>query len=284
MNSKDKLDAEFQKYLRQPPEQWSLAEGTLLIARQEYPRLDASKTLAWLEEMGKEAGKRLKGCRTPKEKISALNAFFFGDLGFHGNEEDYYDPRNSYLPDVVERKAGIPITLTALYLETAWRASFGLFGINFPGHFLAAWKESESDFRKNAYIDVFNGGLVLDEKGLQGLLDRFAGGENLDPARHLRNAGVREILHRVLANLKALHASLEKFDRALWAAEWMISLKPDDFASLRDKGMFLFSLGRLEAAEQALMKYLEATKRPEDYATVWRVLYSIKAQNPVRLN
>jgi len=284
VNSRDKLNAEFQKYLHQPLGQWSLAGGALLIARQEYPRLDASKTLDWLDGVGKEAKKRLEACRTPRDKIVALNEFFFEELGFHGDQEDYYDPRNSYLSDVVERKAGIPITLTALYLEAAWRASFGLFGINFPGHFLAAWKGSESDFRKNLYIDVFNGGQVLEDPGLQGLLDRYAGGMKLDPPRHLRNAGVREILHRILANLKAIHASLEKFDRALWAAEWMISLKPDDFASLRDKGMFLFSLGRLEEAENALMEYLEETKRPEDYATVWRVLYSIKAQNPVRLN
>jgi regulator of sirC expression with transglutaminase-like and TPR domain len=88
----------------------------------------------------------------------------------------------------------------------------------------------------------------------------------------------------MLANLKAIHAAQGKMDRALWTAEWMILLKSNDFSSLRDKGMFLFSLGRLEEAEKALLQYLEDTKRPADYTAIWKALYSIRAQNPSHLN
>ncbi len=282
--SKDKLDLDFQKYLQQPLQQWGLAEGALLIARQEYPALDSAKVLERLGEMAKEAGRRFQNAPGPLDKVAALNDYLFRELGFHGDRESYDDPRNSYLPDILERRMGIPIGLAVVYLEMAWRNSLGLFGINFPGHFLVAWKESESNYRLNSYLDVFDGGRVLSGEDFQGLLDRHAGGASLEPSRHLHNAGVRDILHRMLANLKAHHASKDGMERALWEAEWMLRLKSTDFLSLRDKGLFLFSLGRLDEAEKSLSEYLESSKEPADHAAVWKVLYSIRAQNPVNMN
>src|SRR6185369_3558119 len=142
MTHSEKLDADFKKYIQQPPLKWGLSEGALLIARQEYPDLVPEKYLALVREMTREAAGILASIPTPEGKLEGMNRLFYGVWGFKGNEEDYYDPRNSYLPDVLDRKIGIPITLSALYLELAWASGLPLFGINFPGHFLIAWKES----------------------------------------------------------------------------------------------------------------------------------------------
>jgi regulator of sirC expression with transglutaminase-like and TPR domain len=281
----ESLDNEFKKYTQQPSHQWGLSEGALLIARQEYPELVPEKYLALIRTMAREAVELLAGVSTREEKLAEINRLFYGEWGFKGNEEDYYDPRNSYLSDVLERKTGIPIALSALYLELGWAAGLPLFGINFPGHFLVALKESETDFEKNLYIDPFNEGRILGRGELKALLEKNGGkGSRLEPVAHLRNAGVREILHRMLSNLKAIHAANDRMERALWAAEWMLLLKPQDWDSLRDKGIFCYSLGRMDEAEKALMEYLEKTKRPTDYSRVWQVIYAIRAQNPIGMN
>ena len=269
------------KYILQPLLDWDLLEGAMLIAQQEYPKLKPGKYLTDVREMTRELGERMNGASTREEKLDRYNRFFFEEMGFKGNREEYYDPRNSYVPDVMERKTGIPIALSVLYLHLGWKLKLPLYGINFPGHFLVAWKEEENPL----YIDVFNEGQVLGQMELDALLKRSQGDKsNLQPAVHLRNAGVADILHRVLANLKGLHVSKRQLERALWAAEWMILLKSNDWESLRDKGMFCYSLRRLEEAEAALVQYLDQVKKPRDFSKVWQVLYAIRAENPIRFN
>ncbi len=285
MTSIEKLDADFKKYVQQPDMKWDLAEGALLIARQEYSKLDTGKYLADIQKMSATAAELMGAQSTKNEKLTRLNQFFFEEMGFRGDTENYYDSRNSYLSDVMDRKLGIPITLSALYLKLAWEAGCPLFGINFPGHFLVAWKESAIDIDQNIYLDVFNEGEILKREELTALLGRSSQSKpKLEPAVHLRNAGVREILHRILANLKVIHAANDKIDRALWTAEWMLLLKPNDWNSLRDKGMFCYSLERFDEAEKALETYLENTGTPADYSHVWQVLYALRARNPFNLN
>lgn len=285
LKSKTSLNQAFLVYLRQPLERWDIAEGALMIARQEYPDLETTKIKLTIKEMAEALQGRLTPGIPKVQSLDQLNQFFFEEMGFTGNSDNYDDPRNSYLPDVLERKLGIPISLSALYLKLAWESGIPLFGINFPGHFLVAWKESEIKVEKNIYIDVFNGGKILSVEELKEMLaKRFGRKTKLEPITHLRNAGVRDILHRMLANLKVIHVSHDRVARALWAAEWMILLKPQDFDSLRDKGMFCYSLGRLKEAEEALAEYLEKTQKPPDFSHVWKVLYEIRAQNPVHLN
>jgi regulator of sirC expression with transglutaminase-like and TPR domain len=265
--------------------QWDLIEGALLIARQQYPDLDTRKYVSMVDGMSREAVGLIGRAATKREKIAALNDLFFGTMGFRGNQEDYYDLRNSYLCDVLETKQGIPITLSALYLKLAWSAGCPLYGINFPGHFLVAWKEPGEDVSGNIYLDIFDEGKELGRPELGEMLQRSSGRpQALETLIHLRNAGVKDILHRMLGNVKSIHAAHHEMERSLWAAQWMCLLKPNDWNSLRDQGLFHFSLGRMQEAEKCLEEYLEKTGKPVDYAQVWQVLYTIRATSPTSMN
>jgi regulator of sirC expression with transglutaminase-like and TPR domain len=257
----------------------------LLIARHEYPRLKTAPYLALLKEMGGEVFHRTAPCNSPEKKLEKLNEFFFGDLGFKANEKDYYDPQNSYLSDVMDRRLGIPITMSVVYLELGWMAELPLVGINFPGRFLVAWKQSTADVRRNIYVDVFDGGKTLDQASLKKILRRYLPDDvKFEPLRHLRTAGIKDILHRILLNLKSIHSDRGQVERALWTAEWMVKLKPGDMDSVRDLGVFCYSLGKKEEAETALSLYLENAEKSPDYSQIWQLLQSIKAQHPTNLN
>jgi regulator of sirC expression with transglutaminase-like and TPR domain len=284
-SSYDQVHQDFKNFIGKLDMNWDMVEGALLIARQQYPDLDEVKYKDLVEVMARRAVEKLSKASTKLQKISALNSFFFDELGFHGNADEYYDPRNSYLSDVLERKEGIPITLSMIYLVLGWKAGLPLHGINFPGHFLVEWRESPADMTQNVFIDVFGGGKILSVEDLQERLNKNMGSpQKFEPVFHLQSAGIRGILHRALGNLKAIHASQGQVERALWATEWMLMLKSNDWNSLRDKGLFSYSLGNYEQAEECLETYLEKTGKPVDYAQVWQVLYAMKSRNNINLN
>jgi len=285
LESFDQTNLDFKNYIGRLDTNWDLLEGVLLIARQQYPKLDTEKYKNQVDHMAREVVKRLSSVSSKVEKIKELNQFFFVELGFHGNENDYFDPRNSYISDVLDRKEGIPISLSTIYLALGWVAGCPLHGINFPGHFLVEWHESSQDSAQNTYIDIFHGGKILTQKNLQERLNKNLGSEQkLEPIFHLQSSGIRGILHRTLNNLKAIHASQGLTNRALWEAEWMFLLKSNDWNSLRDKGLFSYALGRYEVAEACLETYLEKTGKPADYAQVWQVLYAMRSRNTINLN
>ena len=285
MASFDLLTGEFKRFLEQNPAEDNLVEGAILIARQEYPKLSAKPFHRELDQMALEAGDRLSGALSPELRIAVLNHYFFEDLGFQGNRERYYEAANSYWPDVMERRLGIPISLAAVYLELGRRLGFPLSGINFPGHFLVGWRGPDLGGPGALYIDVFAGGKILTPADLNGLVKRFVGEEEaLRPERHLKEAGSREMLHRMLSNLKAIHAQTGHLERAILCAQWMRLIKPDDWNSLRDMGIFWASLGKNAQAEEALSAYLEAAPKSPDYSLVWQTLYALRAKNPVHWN
>jgi len=285
LESFDKINLDFKNYIGRLDIYWDLIEGALLIARQQYPDLDMAQYKNLVQSMEQRVVLRLSARTSKMEKISELNRFFFEELGFHGNSEAYYDPRNSYISDVLDRREGIPITLATLYLILGWKAGCPLHGINFPGHFLVEWRESSMDIAQNIYIDVFNGGKILTVDDLQERLRKNLGiDQKLEPVFHLQSAGIRGILHRTLGNLKTIHASQGLFDRALWTVEWMFLFKSNDWNSLRDKGLFSYSLGQYEQATICLETYLEKTVKPADYSQIWQVLYAMKSHNKINLN
>lgn len=275
----------FKKYIGVLDIHWDLLDGVLLIARQQYPALDEKKYKEQVHDMTRQAVERISAVSGKMEKIKQLNQYYFQELGFHGNENDYYDPRNSYISDVLDRKEGIPITLATLYLAMGWAAGLPLHGINFPGHFMVEWRESSVDQTQNCFIDVFQGGKILTLENMQVRLNEILGTEQkLEPVHHLQSIGIRGILRRTLANLKAIHASQGLVDRALWESEWMLLLKANDWGSLRDKGLFSYSLGDYETAEKCLSQYLDETGKPADYAQVWQVLYTMRSRSSISMN
>lgn len=285
LESFDQINQDFKNYISRLDINWDLLDGALLIARQQYPDLDTAKFKSVVDDMAGQAVNRISKVSTKLEKIKVLNQLFFQEWGFHGNTDEYYDPRNSYISDVLDRKEGIPITLSSVYLMLGWVAGCQLHGINFPGHFLVEWRESSTDLTQNIYIDVFNGGQILTLEDLQERLSKnLEGDQKLEAVFHIQSAGIRGILHRTLGNLKAIHASQGLVERALWATEWMLLLKSNDWNSLRDKGLFSYSLGKYEQAEECLETYLEKTGKPADYAQIWQMLYAMKSNNTINLN
>lgn len=230
-----------------------LAEAALLIAAEEYPQLPASPYLRRLDLLAERVRDRLSDETAPLVLLQELSRVLFQEEGFRGNAEDYYDPRNSFLNDVLDRRLGIPITLSVVYLEVGWRLGLPVVGVNFPGHFLVRY-EGEA---LRILVDPFQGGELRFEDDAQALLDRVYGGSVPLQAEYLRPAGRKDILTRILANLKGIYLNGHDDARALAAVERLQLLRPEEPEELRDRGMILARLGRPGEARAELERYLE---------------------------
>jgi regulator of sirC expression with transglutaminase-like and TPR domain len=235
--------------LQRPEEELNLAEAALLVAADEYPDLDISRYLHQLDELAAGVRGRLRPDATFEDTVVALNEFLFEEQGFSGNTDNYYDPRNSFLNEVLDRKLGIPITLSILYIEIGRRIGLTFQGISFPGHFLVKSETDEGDI----VLDPFLGGAALSEEDLvQRLQDRF--GEENAPSAPLaplmQTAGKKEILLRILRNLKAIYINNQNHPKALAVIDRILVIAPDLAEEVRDRGQLY---ERLECFRPALI-------------------------------
>jgi regulator of sirC expression with transglutaminase-like and TPR domain len=234
-------------------DEFSLGYVALLIAAEEYPQLDPAPYLQRLEYYTERVKDRLADESAPPVLLSEISKVLFEEEGFRGNAEAYYDPRNSYLNDVLDRKLGIPITLSILYLEVGWRLGLPLEGVNFPGHFLVRYQGEAL----RLLVDPFQGGTIRFEDEAQDLLDRVYGGTVKLQSDYLRGADKRDVLVRLLSNLKTVHLNTRDDERALAAAERILILRPDSAEDVRDRGMLLARRGRVAEAVAELEHYLD---------------------------
>jgi regulator of sirC expression with transglutaminase-like and TPR domain len=204
----------------------------------------------------------------------------YGPLGFRGNEQDYYDPKNSLLPDVLDRRLGIPITLALVYCEIARRVGVRARGVSFPGHFLVRVDPPGRDDAPVA-VDPFFGGRRLEKYDLQKLLERASPSQELVMAEHLAPASARTMLVRMLINLKWIHATRGDFARALLALDRIICLTPDSVPALRERGMLAARLGAVEAARADLSRLLELVPQAPDANTIRQRLEELRAKASV---
>jgi regulator of sirC expression with transglutaminase-like and TPR domain len=241
-----------------------LASAALVIPRLEYPRLDPAPYLAQLDEMGRTARARLAALPAAldtAERVAALNSYIFEELGFTGNRDQYEDPRNSFLNEVLTRRTGIPITLALVYIEVARRAGLSIEGVNFPGHFLVRCPGAQGtglhDPRaRDLIIDAFHGGAILSERDCRQLLERHVGEEAaFDPAL-LVPATKTQILLRMLLNLKRIYVRMRSFPQARDVTELLLSIDPSALAELRDRGLLAYHLNDFSAALRDLQTYL----------------------------
>jgi regulator of sirC expression with transglutaminase-like and TPR domain len=238
---------------------FDLVRSALLIAQEEYPSLDIEAYAQRVERLAQRLQSRVTGV-PPSLAIGRLNSLLFDEERFKGNADDYYDPRNSYLNDVLDRKLGLPITLSILYVEIGRRAGLRLQGVGFPGHFIVAYDPPDDD---RLYVDVFGGGGLLSPSDLRAIL-RQAHGQTVPlTEEHLRPAGNRYVLGRVIGNLKLVYLRRRDYRRALRSSE-QLSLVLPTTEELRDRGAIRYQLGDLEGASADLARYLEFAPDAED--------------------
>lgn len=238
-----------------PDEAINLAEAALLIAGHEYPDLPVASYLARMEELGRRLRMRIDSEATALERIAELNQYLFGDLKFSPNAENYYDPRNSFLNEVLERRTGIPITLSVLYMELGRMIGLPLHGVSFPGHFLVKCTVPEGA----VVLDPYGGGVSLGLQELQRRLREVRGGEvsRAIIAELLVSASNKEIIVRLLRNLKAIYLRERKLAKALPIMDWIVAIAPGEMPELRDRGMVYQELECPRAALADFETYLQ---------------------------
>jgi len=238
-----------------------LASACLQIAEDAYPGLDVDGYVGEIERLAKRLRARLAPDTAVEDRVIALNEFLFDDLGFSGNVDDYYDPRNSYLNEVLDRRTGIPITLAVLYMEIGRRIDLPLEGVSFPGHFLVRLPLRGGTL----VLDPFSGGVPQSEAELRERLKRViprdaAGGvpvAELPLDQFLEPASNRQILARVLRNLKGVYREKDDPERLLEVLNRMIIVAPDSAAELRDRGLVYQRLECWRPALKDLADYLD---------------------------
>jgi regulator of sirC expression with transglutaminase-like and TPR domain len=239
------------RLLELPDEELNLAEAALLIATHEYPELQVGAYLERLDDMGQAVRARLLPRAEPAALVAELNQFLFEEEGFAGNLKDYYDPRNSYLNEVLDRRLGIPITLSMVYLEVGRRIGLPLEGVSFPGHFLVKFPVSGGE----VVLDPFSGGVSLTEEELESRIEHVYGQQaaaRMPVQRFLVAARKRDILARMLRNLKSIHMHQGKWEKALGVLDRLLLIEPEDATEWRDRGQVY---ERLECFRFALIDY-----------------------------
>jgi regulator of sirC expression with transglutaminase-like and TPR domain len=236
-------------------------DGAMKIARVEYPKLDAESYRARLDEFARRAACAVQG--KGRRAIGQLNVFFFDELGFHGNAEDYYDPRNSYLNDVIDRRMGIPITLSTIYCEIARRLGFPAYGVGFPGHFLVKCLLGRGEL----VLDCFNG-RIMTREDCQELLDSMQSQSVPVTDGMFGIASPRDILSRMLNNLRRIHAGRGEFARAIRWVEMDMEIRPDDPQNFRERGLLHAQAEEFGKALADLERYLRLVPDASDLPQV----------------
>jgi regulator of sirC expression with transglutaminase-like and TPR domain len=262
----------FAAMVEQPEQAIDLASAALLIAAEEYPQLVLEPYLRRLDLLAERVRDRLANETAPVLVLQDVSRVLFSEEGFHGNQEDFFDPRNSFLNDVLDRRIGVPITLSIIYLEVGWRLGLPLEGVNFPAHFLVRYRGEAL----RLLIDPFQNGLVRFEDEAQELLDHAYGGRVKLRAEFLRAATRKDILARLLANLKSIYRNHHDDARALNTIERILLVRPDSVEDVRERGMTLVRLGREAEAIPALREYLQRMPAAADAASVRRLLEQLE--------
>lgn len=251
----------------------SLIEAAAAIAQDEYPDLDTQAVLADIDAMADKLKRRIPADAVPVQRLRWLNRYFFQELGFAGNVNNYYDPRNSYLHTVLSTRRGIPITLAMLYIELATQIGLTARGVSFPGHFLIKLRMHTGKQHGEVVIDPFTGHSLsreeLDEllgpyKRSHGLLGEFDAPLGL----FLQAAPPRDVLARMLRNLKEIHRSGDDWPRLLAVAHRLVILLPHAWEERRDRGLVLAELGQYAQAVEDLAAYLEHRPDADDHSAI----------------
>jgi regulator of sirC expression with transglutaminase-like and TPR domain len=257
-----------------------LATAALELARIEYPDLDASSYLARLDGLASRVSAGLRASPGAREVISTLNRVLFDEEGLRGNRDNYYDPRNSFLNDVLDRKLGIPITLSVIYMEVARRVGFPVAGTGMPGHFLIKHYDLMSG---EIVIDAFNRGRVLNVGDCEMRLQEIYRGELQFQPEFLQPVTHREILTRMLHNLRQIYFTKRDLRQGLIVLDLLLAIPPRSPEMLRERALVRLSLDQYVGAAQDLANYLKLQPEAPDAGDVQETLEMVR-QLLARLN
>jgi regulator of sirC expression with transglutaminase-like and TPR domain len=281
-----------------------LAVAALMIARVEYPKLNAGPYLDLLDALGREAARRVESAQpraadaVPAHvdpgiyaRVTALNNYLFKEQRFAGNDIQYEDPRNSFLNEVLDRRTGIPVTLALVYMEVARRAGVVVEGINMPGHFLVRCparrnvrlEEASAERRDHDLIIDAHHGAFLTDEACRELMRRHAGDENAWDVHLLRQATKPQILVRMLLNLKRIYVRMHSFPQARDITELLLGIDPSATSELKDRGLLAYHLNDFSAALRDLQTYLQLVPKTDlneeernEQAQIWEQVKSIR--------
>jgi regulator of sirC expression with transglutaminase-like and TPR domain len=281
-----------------------LAVAALMIARLEYPKLEAGPYLDLLDALGREAARRVEAARPSVDatapahvdphtyaRVTALNDYLFKEQRFVGNDVQYEDPRNSFLNEVLDRRTGIPVTLALVYMEVARRAGVVVEGINMPGHFLVRCPARRGARLAGLGPDVPDGDLIIDahhgaflsDDACSELLRRHAGEEAVWDVHLLSHATKPQILARMLLNLKRVYVRMYSFPQARDITELLLAVDPSATTELRDRGLLAYHLNDFSAALRDLQRYLQLVPKAgldederNEQAQIWEHVKSLR--------
>ncbi|MEL6354629.1 MAG: tetratricopeptide repeat protein [Cyanobacteria bacterium J06627_28] len=248
----------------------NLTTAALYIAQEEYWDMEPRVYLEALDDMAAAVRSRLPKGRYPLKVIQVINQYLFDELKFAGNSQDYYNPDNSLLNCVIDRRLGIPITLSLVYLEIANRVQFPMVGVGMPGHFLVRPVVEEME----VFVDPFNQGETLFLADCQQrFAQMFPGGEW--HGSYLNGVMPKPFLTRMLMNLKFAYVQLEAYDQAVGVLDKLLILMPDESQQIRDRGLLHHQLENFELARQDLERYLRSHPSPPDGYQIQQILARI---------
>ncbi len=265
---------QFREAVAGPLQTADLARVALLIAAESYPGLDVAQYLQRIDALAEEAKGRLEGTDDAM-RVGRLIEFLGRERGFTGNQDDYYDLRNSYLNEVLDRRTGIPITLALLYVEVGRQVGLDIQGISFPGHFLAVHRGSTPTI-----IDPFFG-TALDEAACTERLRATMGPDAEIDERMLEVASPQQILIRMLSNLKLIHLRARDFAAALSCSERILLIHPDLANEIRDRAALYLQLECFDAARADLERFLEIAPQHESAELVRNELVKLRQSGPI---
>ncbi|MBS1789972.1 MAG: tetratricopeptide repeat protein [Acidobacteria bacterium] len=270
--TQEQTRAQFTEIVTRDEDRLELDRAALLIAAEEYPNLDIEEYLSLLDHFGEQARARDDYFADPLTQIMRLGNLLFDDLGFRGNAENYYDARNSFLNNVIERRTGIPITLSVVMMEVGRRIGLTLYGVGMPGHFLVKYVGGGQEI----FADPFHGGRIVDEDRCRRMIEEMYNGQLSFSSSFLNAVTKKQILSRMLQNLKGIYAKANDHFKLLSAIERALLINPDSTAEIRDRAMACFSLKRYAEARMGFEDYLRREPEAADVAKIKSLLAELQ--------
>jgi regulator of sirC expression with transglutaminase-like and TPR domain len=258
MDGADKSRRLLMRFVAEEP--IDLARASLAVAREEYPDLDEARYLRMLDELADGAHRGIPSGASQERRVGRLNSYLFHEIGFSGNRGDYYDPRNSFLNEVLERRTGIPLSLCIVYMEVGRRCGLRVDGVGFPGHFLCKVQLDEGEL----VVDPFHRGQLLGLEEIKKRLVATVGDQVKFDPRILRAARPREILVRMLQNLRSVYTEKNDIPRALSAVDRLLMLAPENVRALRERAQLYEKLGGALPAAADLERVLQLEPQASD--------------------